>query len=298
VTFGSPGTACLDAATGDTVWERTDFVCNHFRGAGSSPCVAGGRVYLNFDGSDFQYVAAMDAATGKTIWKTDRSVDYKDTDPKTNAPKADGDFRKGFSTARVVKINGADQLLSVGGKAAYGYDPATGKEIWRLDFAAVGVDSHSPGTTPVVGPDLIYIPTGSGKSELLAVRPGGTGAVGADRVVWRVKKNVPKRPSPLLHDGLLYTVDDDAIAVCLDAATGAEVWKQRVNGKNFSASPVLADGRVYLFGENGVTTTLAAGREFKKLGEGEFPDGFMNGPAVADGAFFLRTKTTVYRVQK
>ena len=37
VTFGSPGTACLDAKTGEKIWERRDFVCNHFRGAGSSP---------------------------------------------------------------------------------------------------------------------------------------------------------------------------------------------------------------------------------------------------------------------
>jgi len=30
VTFGSPGTACLETATGKVLWERRDFVCNHF----------------------------------------------------------------------------------------------------------------------------------------------------------------------------------------------------------------------------------------------------------------------------
>ena len=298
VTFGSPGTACLDAKTGDKIWERTDFVCNHFRGSGTSPTLWKDRVFLNFDGSDFQYVVALDKATGKTIWKTDRTVDYKDIDVKTNKPKADGDFRKGFSTARIATIDGKEQLLSVGGKAAYGYDPETGKEIWRLDFASFGNGAHTPAGTPVIGPDFIYFCTGHGGGELLALKPGGAGVVGADRIAWRLKKNVPNRTSPLLHDGLLYLVDDGAMATCVDAKTGEEVWKERLDGKGFSASPLLADGRVYFFSEGGAVTTIEAGRTFKKVGQGEFPDGFMGSPAVAEGAFFLRTKTAVYRVEK
>ena len=67
VTFGSPGTACLDTRTGDVLWERRDLVCNHFRGAGSSPIVYGNLLIMNFDGSDFQYVIALDKKTGKTV---------------------------------------------------------------------------------------------------------------------------------------------------------------------------------------------------------------------------------------
>jgi outer membrane protein assembly factor BamB len=92
--------------------------------------------------------------------------------------------------------------------------------------------------------------------------------------------------------------DDGGVASCVDAKTGEEVWKQRLDGKGFSASPLLADGRIYFFSEAGPVTTVAPGREFKKLGQGEFPDGFMGTPAIADGAFFLRTRTALYRVQK
>jgi outer membrane protein assembly factor BamB len=300
VTFGSPGTACLDAATGKVLWERTDFVCNHFRGSGTSPTLWQDRLFLNFDGSDFQYVVALDKATGKTLWKTDRSVDYRDADPnKPGQPKADGDFRKSFSTCRVATFNGRTEVVSVGSKCAYGYDPATGKELWRLEFALIeNAQAHSVGATPVIGPNFIYLCTGHGKPELLAVKPGGSGVLAPAAVAWRVKKNVPQRPSPLLVDGLIYMVDDGAMATCVDAETGAEVWKQRLDGKGFSASPLYADGRVYFFSEGGVVTTVAPGREFKKLGQGEFPDGFMGSPAVADGAFFARTKTALYRVQK
>ena len=34
--FGSYGTACLDTADGELVWERTDLPCRHYRGPGSS----------------------------------------------------------------------------------------------------------------------------------------------------------------------------------------------------------------------------------------------------------------------
>ena len=37
VTFGAAGTACIDTKTFQTLWERRDIECNHFRGAGSSP---------------------------------------------------------------------------------------------------------------------------------------------------------------------------------------------------------------------------------------------------------------------
>ncbi|MFV1968318.1 MAG: PQQ-binding-like beta-propeller repeat protein, partial [Pirellulaceae bacterium] len=98
VTFGSPYTGCLDATTGDVIWERTDFVCNHFRGAGSSPYVYRDLVILHFDGSDHQFVVAMNKRTGETVWRTNRSVDFQDEDPSTGQPYREGDMRKAFST--------------------------------------------------------------------------------------------------------------------------------------------------------------------------------------------------------
>src|SRR5207247_828295 len=65
VTFGAPGTACLDTKTGKALWERRDFVCNHYRSAGSSPIVYNGLVIMNFDGSDHQFVSALDKKSGK-----------------------------------------------------------------------------------------------------------------------------------------------------------------------------------------------------------------------------------------
>jgi len=290
VTFGSPGTACLDARTGKVLWERRDFVCNHFRGAGSSPILHGNLLIMNFDGSDHHFVVALDKETGKTVWRTERSVDFKDLTP-TGEPEAEGDFRKAFSTPHVARIDGADVLLSVGAKAAYAYDPLTGRERWQV----VERGQHSASTRPVFGDGLVIYPTGFSRGQLLAVRPGGQGDVTDSHVAWRVKRSVPNKPSILLVDGLVYMIDDGGIASCLDAQTGEFVWNERVGG-NYSASPLYADGRLYLFSEEGKTTVLRTGRTFEVLAENQLEDGFMSSPAVAGKTLILRTRTHLYRV--
>jgi outer membrane protein assembly factor BamB len=292
VTFGSSGTACLDTKTGHRLWERTDLPCNHFRGPGSSLLMYKNLLILPFDGSDYQYVVAMDKKTGDTVWKTNRSVDYRDLDP-SGKPQAAGDWRKAFSTPRVATFDGKDILLSLGSKALYAYEPATGVEIWRVDCHP----AHSGSATPVAGPDLVYFCTGHGKAELWAVKPGGEGTLGADDIAWKVTKNVPTRSSVLLVDDLLYMIDEGGMASCVEARTGKEVWKERIKG-NYSASPLYADGRIYFFSEQGKTAVVQPGRQFKLLAENELGDGFMASAAVSGKALILRSKTHLYRVEK
>ena len=81
VTFGSPGTACLETATGKVLWQRRDLECNHYRGAGSSPMRFFDLLLMQYDGSDQQYVVALDTKTGKTVWKTNRSITFRDIGP-------------------------------------------------------------------------------------------------------------------------------------------------------------------------------------------------------------------------
>jgi outer membrane protein assembly factor BamB len=303
VTFGSPGTACIDTKTGQVLWSRRDFVCNHYRGAGSSPLLYRNLLIMHFDGSDYQYVVALNKDTGETLWRTDRDVDYGDLEPN-GKPKADGDFRKAFATPRIATFDGKDMLISLGSKALYAYEPGTGKELWRVDVKS----SFSGSDTPVVGEGMIFFGSGHGQSELLAVTPKG-------EVAWRSHKKVPTRSSLIYADGLLYMTSDAGIVSCLEARTGDEVWHGRIDGE-YSASPLYGGGRIYFFNQTGKTTVLAAGREFKLLAENHLgapasgqprksrsvmemePDeGFMASPAAAGDALFLRTKTCLYRIE-
>ncbi len=292
ITFGSPGTACLDSATGKVLWQRTDFVCNHYRGSGSSPLLFGDLVIMNFDGSDFQFIVALDKKTGKTIWKTDRSIDWKDTQPD-GKPMANGDFHKAFSTPVIVEQDGKPTVVSLGSKALYAYEPLTGKEIWRIEDR----ETHSGSDTPVIGNGFIIYGTGMGNPELWAFRPGGSGLLNDANIAWKYKKQVSGKPSVLLVDDLIYMINDGGIASCIDAKTGEGIWHHRIDG-TFSASPIYANGKVYFCSENGTTTVIAAGREYKVLAENTLADGLMASPAVVGNSLILRTRTNLYRIEE
>jgi outer membrane protein assembly factor BamB len=291
VTFGSPGTAAIDTATGKVIWERRDLECNHFRGAGSSPVIWNDLLLMHYDGSDVQYLVGLDKKTGRTVWRTKRSIDFQDLGPD-GKPQAEGDLRKAFATPHVITVNGEPLLVSLGAKAAYGYDPRTGGEIWRI----VERSAHSASTRPVVGHGMVFYPTGWGKAQLMAVRPDGRGDVTETHVVWRAARGVPNKPSLILLDDLIFMVNDAGIVSCLDAKTGTQVWQSRVQG-TYSASPIVAGGRLYLFSEEGKTTVLEAGRAFKVLAENQLGDGFMASPAVAGDALYLRSRTHLYRIE-
>jgi outer membrane protein assembly factor BamB len=246
---------------------------------------------MHFDGSDVQYVVALDKRTGKTVWKTPRSVDFKDIEPDGKI-KADGDFRKAFTTPQIVMVGTQPVLVSSGSMAAYGYDPLTGKELWRLEERT----SFSASTRPVAGHGLVFYSTGFNTGQVLAVRPDGRGDVTNTHVAWRSTRGAPKKPSLLLSDDLLFMVNDNGVVTCVEAKTGTEVWTGRL-GQTYSASPISAAGRVYFFGEDGKATVIEAARTFMVLAENSLDDGFMATPAIDGGALYVRTKSHLYRIQ-
>ncbi|HEY5912785.1 MAG TPA: PQQ-binding-like beta-propeller repeat protein, partial [Verrucomicrobiae bacterium] len=192
----------------------------------------------------------------------------------------------------VVTWKGKFQLLTAGAKAAYGYEPRTGGELWRVRY-----DAWSAAAMPLFDQGLAFFISGfGGKTELLAVRVDGQGDVTDTQVAWKFDKAVPKTASPVLIDGLLYMVSDDGLVTCLEAATGTQVWRERIGG-NYSASPIYGDGRIYFFSQQGKTTVLKPGKTCEVLATNTLDNGFMASPAVSGKALFLRTKTHLYRIE-
>jgi len=291
VHFGSYGTACLDTATRQVLWRRTDLPCRHYRGPASSVILHGDTVVLTMDGVDVQYLVALDKQTGRTVWKTNRSVAWNDENEPGQMAK-DGDLRKAHSTPLIVTVNGQLQMFSPGAKAAYGYDPRTGAELWRAQYPK----AWSAASRPVFSRGLALFTTGFGKTELLAVRPDGRGDVTDTHIAWRLDKNVARTSSPAVVDGLLYMVSDDGVLSCVEVATGQLVWRERLGG-NYAASPLYADGRLYFPNQQGKTTVLQPGRALHVLAVNELETGCMASPAVDGRALIWRTKTHLYRLE-
>ncbi len=290
VHFGSAGTACLDTKTGKVLWKRSDLPCRHYRGPSASPVLFENLLILTFDGADLQYTAGLDKRTGETVWKTKRSVAWND-EGSTDAMTRDGDHRKSHGTPLIATVAGKPQLLSVGAKASYGYDPRTGNELWRVEYT-----DWSSAPRPLFDQGRAFIVTGLTKKELWAVKTDGHGNITDTHVAWKLNTHVGKYASPLLVEGLIYTAADESFVTCVEAATGQVVWTERIGGK-YAASPIYADGRLYFFSQDGTTTVLKPGRTLEVLATNNLAGGFMASPAADGKAFYLRTKTHLYRVE-
>ncbi len=282
VHFGSAGTACLDTATGKVLWQRRDLPCDHFRGPASSPILYGNLLILTFDGFDFQYVTALDKETGKTVWKTDRQL---------APPNGNGDNKKAYSTPLVIKVADQELLISPAAYGTQAFDPKTGKELWRVSHGGMNVASR-----PLFGHGHVYLTSGDGGKQLLAVRPDGKGDVTDDHVAWTFNKGVPTRASLVLVDDLLFMASNDGMAVCVEANTGKEVKKVRLGGGMW-ASPLAVDGKIYFFGQDGNSHVLEANRDMKVLAINKLDEGCWASPAVAGKALFIRTRTHLYRIE-
>lgn len=289
--FGSYGTACLDTSTFQVLWEQRDLPCNHFRGPASSPVIFENLLIFHMDGSDHDYIVALDKLTGSPVWTTKRSTDYRDLD-ENGKPMADGDFRKAYGTPSLIEVDGRLLLVSPSAKAIYAYDPRTGEEIWQVQH-----DGHSVAPRSLYDGRRVYVTTGSGSTYALAIDPRGQGNITGSNIVWKTDKQVPKRSSPVLVEGLIYSCTDTGIASCVDANTGDVLWQQRLGG-DYSASILYGSGRLYFFDQDGASFVIGPGRAFQELARNRLDDGCMASPICVGNSLIVRTKTHLYRIEQ
>lgn len=278
--FGAMGNACLDTRTGKVLWTNTSLVVQHENGPGSTPVLWKNLMLFHLDGSDEQFIAALDKRTGKLAWKTTRSGELN-KDPQ---------LRKSYGTPLVLSLNGKEQLVSPASDWLYSYDEL-GKELWRVKYGQLGF-SLTP--RPVVGHGMIYMSTGFMKAQILALRYEGEPT---PKIAWRYDKGAPTMPSPLLVGSELYFVNDGGILTCVDAKTGTEHYRERLGG-NYSSSPTFADGKIFVHSREGLTTVVKPGIKFEVLEKNQLPGKIFASLAAADNALFLRTDTTLYRIEE
>lgn len=293
VHFGSYGTACLDAATGQEKWRRTDLPCRHYRGPGSSLAHFRDLLILTMDGVDYQYLIALDKKTGETRWRTDRTTDFRDIGPD-GKPEAEGDFRKAYTTPLVIEPQqGEPWLISIGARAAYAYDCATGKERWHTVY-----DGFSNASSPVYSHGLVFINTGYGKANLhvFKVDDNTRGELKVEDMVWDCRKRVPLRSTPVVVGDHLYMVDDGGFISCLEVMTGEVLWSERLEG-NFSGCPLYARGHLFACSEQGTSYVIQPDPEgIKVVHENRLDEGMLASPIAVGEALYLRTRSHLYKI--
>jgi len=282
VHFGSYGTACIDTQTGKTIWERRDLDCDHFRGPGSSPILHDGKLFVNFDGVDVQYIVALDCKTGETVWKKDRSTDFGESI---------GDMKKAYGTDEIIEVNGKNQLVAPGAAMTIAYDPKTGAELWRFRHGWMNA-----GCRARFADGVLYLNAGNDRNAMVALKLGRMGDLDDSDVLWRTSRNAPQKPSVIVWNGMVFMVAEGGFASCLDAKTGNPFWRERLKG-NFWASPIIADGKFYATTQEGQTYVMAADKQYKLLATNTLETGGNASPVPVGDAIYLRTRTHLYRLE-
>jgi outer membrane protein assembly factor BamB len=268
--LGNHGLLALDM-NGKQVWHQDVGPFNAFHGTAGSPLLYKDRVifYQDQRAPGGSFVGAFDAATGKPLWRTER----KET--------------VGWGTPIAIRAGDRDEIIVSSMRRVYAYDPDTGRELWTAGGNLVEVIP-----TPVVADGMVFASSGRA-GPTLAIRPGGSGDVTDTHVVWSAAKGSPFIPSTLVHDGILYMVNDmQSIATAYDSKSGEVLWQGRLGEaarESFSVSPVLVDGKVFFTNDQGETFVLKAGREFNLLHVNKLNARTLASPALVDGTWYWRT---------
>jgi outer membrane protein assembly factor BamB len=279
---------------GKELWTR-DIQADYGRfglnwGFASSPLLHQGALYIpvlhGMKTDDPSYLLKIDAKSGKTIWKVERP-----TDAIRESPDA-------YITPALLQYGKATEIVLNGGDVVTGHDPATGKELWRVN----GLNpENNPNyriiASPLVVGEIIIAPTRV--KPMLAIKAGGRGNITSSHVAWSFDFG-PDVPTPVSDGKLLYVVRDNGVVHALNAQTGENVWgPERLHKDNYSASPTLADGKIYVTSETqGVTSVFTAGPKFELLAENPTGEYTLSTIAVSDGQLFLRTDNHLYAIGK
>jgi outer membrane protein assembly factor BamB len=252
-------------------------------GPASSPIIWNDFVIIQCDTQADSFVMALNKDSGEIVWKT----------PRQEFPS--------WGTPTVVTFGRNVQLVTNASKFIRGYDPLTGKELWRL-----GGSSLITAPTPIFSDDLIVVVSGRGPERpIFVIRPDSRGDLtlpegktSSGAIAWSRTGRGSYMPTPIVYGGILYVLGNNGVFDAYELNTGAEVYRQRLAtiGDGYSASPVASDGRIYLSSEDGDITIVQAGREFKALATNSMGDLLMATPALSDGVMYVRTAKSLFAI--
>lgn len=288
--FGSQGVYAYDV-NGRLLWKvdigRIDLgaydVPTVEWGSASSPIIWKDLVILQCDTQADSFIVALNANTGETVWKTDR------------------DELPSWGTPTVATTSKGEELIANASNFIRGYDPRTGKELWRL-----GKSSKITAPTPIFSDDMLVVASGRGPERPIFVVKAGArgdltlpdGKTSSDAIAWSRTGRGSYMPTPLIYKGLLYVLANNGTFDAYNLKTGDEVYRQRLPlvGNGFSASPVAADGKIYLSNEDGDILVVAAGEKFAHIGTNSMGELLMATPALSEGVMYVRTAQSVFAV--
>ena len=260
---------------GKILWNKqlAPFVSMH--GFACSPLLYKSLVIVPSDNPGPGFLTAVHRVTGDVVWRTRRLDDFQN-----------------FSSPIVLDIADRKQLILVGPNRVHSYDPDTGELVWKCDGP-----TKVAAATAVTDGQNVFATAGYPKRHLMAIRGDGKGEISRTHLLWKTpggaRHVAAYVPTPVLKDGLIYSVNDEGTMRCYDATSGEVIWQHDL-GQSFYSSPIIVGDRIYVFSRDGDGYVMRTGREFNLLAENKLPSGVWATPRFLDGRMYVRTLHQLY----
>jgi outer membrane protein assembly factor BamB len=219
----------LDEAGGSVIW-RTNILedsgaSNLDWGMAAAPLIVDDSVVVLPGGSDGRSIVGYDRQTGKRAWS------------------ALGD-KQAYSSPMLVTLKGVRQVLVVSATRMVGIVPRDGKVLWEYPFATFnGINAAQP---LIVGDNRVFVSASYGAGAAMIELSGGADGFTVHEV-WRNTRMKNRFSGSVLHDGVIYGLDEGILAA-IDANTGELKWK---GGRYGYGQVLLAGGNLIVLTEDG-----------------------------------------------
>lgn len=265
---------------GNKVWEYDLGPYLHGQGGATSPIVYQNSVFIAHDHKDDSFLVAVDRMTGQERWKIPREgkrACYGT--PCINTPKDRPD----------------EVIFSHCYEGIVGVDPKSGNQNWHIDV--FGRASQRALGSPIIAGDLVVASSGGvgGERQVVVVKPQISDNKVTIEEAYRVIRQAPHVPTPLVYKAWMFLWSDGGIATCVERRSGKVVWQKRVGG-NFYSSPICIDGKLYCVDLDGEVVVVAASDEYELLARNSLESPSRATPAVSNGALIIRTESQVISI--
>ena len=272
---GNGDVACLDSATGKTIWHvnlKADFGGNvPGWGYSESPLIVNEMVVVT-PGGKAGTLLALDKLTGKTLWQS--------------AGVTEGAH---YSSPVVAEIDGIQQIVQFANQSVFGVSLDEGKPLWRYTAPANGTANCC---SPIIDDNLVYASsaygTGGGLAKILTA-----GSTQSAEQVYFEKKLACHHGGVVKVGDYLYSAGGGPL-VCMEFKTGDIKWQSRSVGKG---SLCVADGMLYILSEgHAVAMAEATPEQYREHGRFKIePHGkpAWAHPVVTGGRLYLRDQQSL-----
>ncbi len=210
----------------------------------SSAAVAAGRLFIQGQQGDEEFVLALDASTGKQIWRAHTGIPFKESrgyGPR-GTPTVDGD--------RLYALAADGMLVCL--------DTATGKRIWgynMVDHFHAHIPHWGISESPLVEGDRLIVTPGGRDAAVVALDKM------SGKLLWQSQSDSAGYSSPMAFDAggsrnlVVFTGE---AAIGLDLATGKLEWRyERVANRTANiATPIIHNGEIFVSSNYGTGCVL------------------------------------------